>query len=170
MYLPESQKKILRKDYIIRLALVFLVGLCSVVVSGIIFFFPSALVAYREKGNYDTQLISTQANTVDQDQKVISEILNLTKYVSDGIDRPTVISNIKLIISLIPKGIKISSIDMSYGDKITINLNGVASTRETLINLRKNVETNENIKMVELPVSDLAKSKNISFIIKIIMK
>jgi hypothetical protein len=79
-------------------------------------------------------------------------------------------SVIERVISRRTAGIVISGLSFRRGDSGAISLSGVAATREGLVSFVKSLEAEPAFSNVVLPVSALAKGKDISFSISLTSK
>lgn len=102
----------------------------------------------------------------------VKTINDVATKLSDGNARPRVMNVIRLIDSTLVSGIKVKSYEIAYTASSTVDMRvgGIASTRDTLVSFKKNIEANQGVARVELPVSDLAKSKDLTFVLRIISK
>jgi len=172
-YLPTDQKKELRRAYIMRVIVVTGMMLLAVVIAAIIFLLPSYFATYSERIQSSAGLELVRSRGVATETKEIEAqvrlLRDMTVRFSEGADKIPVTKALSLAYSSIVPGIKITDFEFSYTASSTVDMRiqGLAQTRDALINFKKKVETNEQIKKVELPVSDLAKSKEITFSMKI---
>ena len=105
---------------------------------------------------------------IDQDaQKAIGELNGKLDLIEKFINNKYIVSE-KIISELVLKkteGIKIRKIsyvnDQSSGKKIIIG--GIANDREALLLFRKSLESSENFKDIELPISNFVKGRDIDF-------
>ncbi len=73
---------------------------------------------------------------------------------------------IKLISEIVPENVTLQQVKI-FNQQKTVELGGLALTREDLIKFREILEKNEKINKVELPMSSLIEKENNSFIIKL---
>lgn len=176
LYLPTEQQKNIRSEYIIRLIVVFLIGCTVVSISNTIFLVPAYLLARSRNQDAKSELKKVVEKGVVTETKEIEskvkEIAEITRRFSEGDSAWTAVGLFSLVTKHTSPEIKIFAIDFAnMTDKnISIKISGVSETRDTLISFKKELEAKENIQKVELPVSDLAKSKNIEFVMKISTK
>lgn len=172
-YLPTIQKKELRKEYLVRLTVVTCMMLLAVCVLAIIFLLPSYFITYAQRAQSLTGLelvqsrsVTTETKEIEAQVKVLREI---TSRFVEGADRVSTVQALSLAYSSLVPGVRLTEMEYTYTASSTVDMRiaGIAQTRDALINFKKKVETNPAIKKVELPVSDLAKSKQIVFTMKI---
>jgi hypothetical protein len=162
----------MRKEYTIRLVIVFAFALSVTFVIGIISLFPSFISAMMER-DAQNKIITTQ-NQADQankssellkDLSLEKEMLNEIKV--NGLGSDYFHPRIEQLISL--RGdVKISSISINKNAEglTEIVVQGFANTRQSLLAFKSRLESNKNL-TVNLPVSQLAQSSNIRFSIQI---
>ncbi|MDP2643002.1 MAG: pilus assembly protein PilM [Candidatus Peregrinibacteria bacterium] len=95
-----------------------------------------------------------------------SEVTALTTIQSSLFSVPELLKN---IVGSIPKGATISSLEFNNQD-LTVNISGIANTRETLLNTRKKLEEEPYVEKVIAPLSNFDEKENISFILKLELK
>ncbi len=170
--LPHNERKNLRRDYSIRLAIIFglLISFSGVVGVGALF--PAYI---HEIGEEKTAIEAAAQLKKSKDQSgqtaieselrantVLMNRLNLNK----GVIRPS--STINTLISLREKIILTSFvIDKFSTSTVSLVLQGTAPTREELIDFKSRIERTLPKSTVQLPVSELAKTKNVQFSMKI---
>lgn len=179
--LPEKEIKSLKREYITRLFVVLLFFVSCGIAVGIISLLPAYILSYTqedraledvrimEKGRQDRgtdMLLSELATTTD--------IINRLKANEDNIVFADLLSR---IILHKPGGVSLTSFQISkipvegaLSSSVEVVLQGKALTREALVDFKKQLEGNPSISGVDLPLSDLAKSKNILFAVKFTMQ
>jgi hypothetical protein len=176
--LPEEQIKKLKRDYRVRVLIVLMFFIASGIVVGILSLFPSYIVSYNQEKNLLNKVENIQKTRAsDGIDNMISE-LNKSYYSVKALrnDKTKVSfkSNIEEILGLRSKGITITSFEIASSSEqegiSEMIIQGDSATRETLLSFKKNIESDANISNVVLPISDLTKSKNISFAIKFLIK
>lgn len=175
-YLPSKEKRELRKEYLIRLMIVFFGALLAITVCTIIFMLPAYFSSYAERNQVLVKLqsfkdtgASTEIKGIENEVKSVTDITN---RFAEGIDRPNSIDVIDLATSALVPGVSLKGFEYTYtaSSSVDVRVTGLAQTRDALINFKKKVESNSYVAKVELPVSDLAKSRDLTFIMRIISK
>ncbi len=169
--LPENEVKILRKEYRLRLTIIFLFVLSLAVVVGILALLPSYIHSRSQLliASEQTKVLEKgrQERGADQIEKELVQAQALVDKIKEHEDGMFFSNNIKDIFNLRTSGISIYSFDISRNEStttpITVVIGGRASTRESLVSFKESLESDKRFSKVELPISDLAKSKNISF-------
>lgn len=170
--LPEFQKKKLRTEYILRFFSVLFVFTSVVMVSAIIFLFPSYFISQLdEKTALDKVKIIRQSSETDEivqiniELKVVQQKLGVLSKSDETVS----ISELTNAIISHAKGITINGFSYAKSKDNgawVISISGIANKREDLRAFEQNLEKDENFSEVELPVSNLAKDRDINFNIK----
>lgn len=172
--LPEEFKKRVVKVYRIRAGLVFVVFALITVLVGLVSLLPAYLNSYAQLTEVKSEGLKAQkSNSSEELKKFEKKISNATTMVETMQKEipPFAISDVlhKLILSRVD-GITLTSFEISgAGDKggIYIQTQGKAATREALVGFKKKLSSVSGITKVELPISDLTKSKDIAFNLRI---
>ncbi len=170
--LPENLKDKIKKDYKLRKITVILIFFVCVLFSALIFLLPSWLVSYYNEKEVVLDHKQMQDNLSDLN---ISSVLSTIKtintklnIINSNLDYPKILPYLNTILSKKTNSIHINNFTYNYAeDKTTeVTLGGVASTRESLVSFVKTLEESKSFSEVNLPISNLAKDKNIIFSIK----
>lgn len=168
----EKNKKILRREYLFRLATVVLIFLFFSIISGFIFLTPSYFISQEKETGIKNQAEISRASIASREQEASSLILVEARQKIDllsGYEEQTRISNIfKIIVEDKPAGLQI--IRLSYQETSVENevvVGGVSSRRETLLSFKQKLEEEELFTEVNLPISNLASDADIKFSIRI---
>lgn len=144
-------------------------------VIGVLSLIPSYVISgTKEKEalkNVEALEKSRQARGLDQIEKDLIETQALTKILTIDKTNPVFSDIIQLVTKPRPPGITIFSFDVSSiatksTTSVSIIIQGKASTRDVLIDFKQKLEKNKDFSSIELPISDLAKGKNISFALR----
>lgn len=176
--ITEQYAKILRRDYRIRLATVLLYGISFALIIGACALIPSYMLS-KEKlvtASQDLQSLKTrrEESGAAKQEKEIFTSRDLINKVNSHISPITLYSVVESIVSSRSSGISLTQMSVDTGSVAankdgglgTISVSGVASDRDSLLAFKHNLEKNGRFIKVELPLSDLAKSRNIDFSIK----
>ncbi len=175
--LPISEKKLLRKEYALRLATVSfcLFSILSIVATLLLlpsYTFSQSKAATLEAQVSDFNLSHPELSENDL-RKIISEI-NQTLIILDAGKSKRIVSVdvFNTILSLRPLGVRFSQVFyMEDGDgKGTLEIRGNAIDRTALKALETAFESDPHIASVDLPVSSFTKRINIDFVLKVVMK
>lgn len=170
--------KTLKRDYKIRIFITLMIFIASGIVIGILSLLPSYIISYTLEKDLVNQVEAIQRNrTADGIDNVISELNKSYTYVKIlRNDKPKIsfLANIQEMLALRTKNIAITSFEVASSSEeegvSEMVLQGNAATRESLLTFKKGIEADPNISNVELPISDLAKSKDIPFAIKFLIQ
>lgn len=175
--ITEQYAKILRRDYRIRLTSVLLFGVSIAFIIGICALIPSYMLS-KEKlasASQDLQSLKTrrEESGAARQEKEIFASRDLINKVNSHVSPIALYSVVESIVSARSSGISLTRMSVDTGaataakDALgTISVSGVARDRDSLIAFKHNLEKNGRFTKVELPLSDLAKSRNIDFSIK----
>ena len=177
--LPEKEIKSLKKEYRTRLFIVMLFFVSCAIFIGIISLVPSYIYSYTQEKDALKNLQALQDGRRERGTDVIMKDLSATqalidslKFRRDGIEFSQVIHE---IILRKPAALSINSFQATKSPEaetasVDVVIQGKAPTRDSLLALKKSLEQNPLISKIDLPVSDLAKSKDISFVLRLTIK
>ncbi|MEN9523974.1 MAG: hypothetical protein RL536_43 [Candidatus Parcubacteria bacterium] len=171
-FLPEVEQKILIRGYHVRVAVVllFLISLAGLI--GIGSLFPAYISGFTEeqsqnklvasiKKNTDADNVSRLRDELLTDAKRINSLLVATPFQpSDVIEQIVTLRGVTRITSI--------SVNEIGSTTATLTLQGVAPTRESLVDLKNRLESVTAGHKVDLPISGLAKSKDLPFSFNIV--
>ena len=170
--LPKDAKNKVRGEYLRRFSIVSLIGLSIINIFLLVSIFPS-YVSFSTKKKIATDVsneLKKSTNEQDRD-KVISNLRDLEDRLKIvGIvpgEKPT--SYIDKAIELQTKGVIIQNISYTKkeGGKKEVSLEGVASSRASLIEFSKKVKSSNWAAYSDIPISNLASDKNIKFFVNL---
>lgn len=154
----------------------FLVGITSVCMAAISLAIATTMFFNHQDLAYQRLSLEIKKNNIAQIlygtryQEIYREIESFNKEVSElsAIDStlfsfPAAIEKIE---KLLPAGITLTQINFSDED-LTIELTGIAETRNQLLETHKNLKTAEFIEQVITPISNYDEKYKISFVIKL---
>lgn len=169
--LTEEEKQKVAREYFIRRMVVTLFGLILVLVVGIIGLSPSyVLSSAREHEALERVRIMGTAGLKGDEaglQVWLGETSQRLATLSPklDVDRPS--DFIAKVLDQRIAGVRITGFSwLKEKDKITLSVNGVASNRQTLVAFENQIDASGHFSNVTLPISDLAKDRNINFQIK----
>ena len=167
--LPENLKKQITKEYKLRLFIVAMFSLIIVQASFLVFLFPSWLVSnYKEKdfsSRNDEVNKSLSALDISSTTAFIKSLNARLVVINDGLEYPRLVPVVDTILSKKTPSIKIGAVYYTSNSATTgtLTVSGVSSTREALVSFADKIKEVEYLKKVDLPISNLAKDKNIEF-------
>lgn len=170
-FLPDEYRTDAKKGYLGRLALMYL-GIAAVVLAAAAALFlpvyilvSTKLSAYR--GSQDSALESAKSESRAIEGDVLSLKEKLTYAKSDA-ERTPIVSVVEKIARARNAGISVTSVSIKRGsEKGAVTVAGKASTREALVSFSKRLQGEPSFSSVNLPVSSLAKARDIAFSIVI---
>lgn len=170
--LPLKERNILRREYRMRVMIIFCFLLSLAGLIGAAALFPSFLFALNE----EKEQLQTLKNIkkTENDGGVTKLELEfkrdneLIKLLSEESKIPPPSNTIQSVVGVRgPVKLTTISVDNSSSDVISIIIQGIAPNRDTLLAFKGRLEQLVPGGGVELPVSDLAKSKDLQFSMRI---
>ena len=166
--LPLHERIILRREYHVRVTIVFLFMVCVATLIGIASLLPTYIdakqlekdiLAKSVKGNEE------QSADIKEFQKNVARSLSLL----DKSKEPTTFSNVIYSVISMRGALRFNNFAINKTGTTTysIQIQGVAPNRTALLNFKTNFEGLGSDNKVDLPVSELAKSSNIQFSIQL---
>ncbi len=165
--LPQKTVRMLKNEYHIRFFVVFLFFVSLAVSIASIFLFPSYLISSLGEKSAAVEAESAK-NGIATDTSFVTAGLSsagaLISAISSSVS-PPLSPAILRVASLRPKGIKITSFDISSAGPLSaaLTINGTAATRDDLVTFKNVLEGDSVFSNVEEPISDLASAENIQF-------
>ncbi|MFZ2522055.1 MAG: PilN domain-containing protein [Minisyncoccia bacterium] len=165
--LPDSIKQEVQVEYQLRRTTVVLVFLIVIQISTLIFLFPSWILSNTKQSGLLLQLEKIEVSSLSSDavkiQEKIKSINNELNLLNTSLEYPKFSTIVDKIISKKSSSIKLNSFSYSGGKTWVITIKGIALTRESLVSFVDSLKSDSQFKSVDLPVSNLAKNKNIDF-------
>jgi len=173
--LPEKHKVKAWRDYEVRRLIVGFLLLFAVLLIALISLLPAYF--FSEQKNIETKNIAATFSNSEAIKKS-GEISTLVSVANKKVSflKNNKESNIKQLIEYVVSarvtGVKIISfsfVTKTEGPKELL-ISGSATNRDTLLLFKKNLESMPGFEGVDLPVSNLAKEKDLTFSLKIFIK
>ncbi len=170
---PQGQKK-LQREYVVRTAIVF----------SILFGFVFMLLSVALIPTYvlvSAQIRALSGDTPQEESKkdlfiaVEEETKNIEKIISQ-IEKTTSTTLVTPLLAEVsaqtPDGVDIRAYTISEEKGVVqkIQLQGTATTRETLIRFRDNLKASDRFKEAEVPLADLARDSDLPFNISVLLE
>lgn len=171
--LPDNLRNKIKKDYRFRLSIVVLLFIILTQVSFLIFLFPSWLISYYREKDYlvknDEISKNISAIPVASTTAVIKSLNEKLLNINNVLDYPEILPIIDQIILAKTSSIRIADISYTVNDSKSgvININGMGDKRDSIVAFTDNLRKIDSFSKVDLPISNLAKDKNIDFSISI---
>jgi Tfp pilus assembly protein PilN len=169
--IPAYKRKALRKDYLMRLATVGL-GLFAVVMAiGTLTLAPTYFLAYSKLNAIRTEagLVEESISRREEPMSVatLRETQDQLKIVLTEQDRDLLSDMVAEIVEQKLPGISITGIFYERGGvDFELTVTGIANQRDTLLAFKETLEALEWFVAVNLPVSNLATERNLSFTLR----
>ncbi|MDO8492369.1 MAG: hypothetical protein Q7S34_01880 [bacterium] len=169
--LPEEDKKLLKKEYSLRLVAVVSWFISAIVLSGMILLMPSYIITLQKKSELTEKLAQRNVKTAESDKinysdtaKELQEKLKILAVLPDQ----KYLSHFFFTGILNEKGETITLNKFSYGllgTTTNITIVGTAKTREGLLSFKSRLEKTNLFKIVDFPIDLLVKTRDINFTI-----
>ena len=139
----------------------------------LVFLYPSWLVSFQKENE-----VVLETEKMNQSQ-LVSNISSTTNFIkslnlklsimNSALEYPKVLPIVNVILSKKTGSIHIDQFFYNTVSNATstLTLGGVSNTRESLVSFVKNLKDSGRFKAVNLPISNLAKDKNINFLINL---
>ena len=169
--LTEEERYKVRREYSMRRAIVMLLALILVLVVGVIGLLPSyvlsngrhnevlerARIANSSKQHEDNSDLEVWLVEIDNELEILSPKLDT--------DRPS--SFIDKVLDEKITGVRLTGFSWTkVKGGVTLSISGVARDRQALIAFENNINSSGQFSNVALPISNLAKDRDIDFQIK----
>ncbi len=174
--LPEEEMKSLKREYHTRLFIFTLFFISLAIILGILSLIPAFVIAYTDEKSALNRIEEIRKNRDTKEiESIKKELQKTTEYIKKIDSAENNIKYSEIIPQIINDknaNIQITSLSFIRSDKNATSTNplvlqGIAKSRDSLLKFKSELEKNSLISSVELPVSDLARSKDIDFSIKI---
>lgn len=165
--IPPSAKKSTLIEYWMRVVTAWFILFSIVLIAGAGILLPTYVLISSQVGVYEESAAAASEKVANYEN--VSEQLvqasQQAKLIVDEMTLPVFSGYIDMFEQLQGEGIQIESIEMSR-DGLAISpiiIDGTASDRQTLASFRERLLEKEEIILVDLPISNLAKDSNIQF-------
>lgn len=171
--LPDNLKKAIKFEYNTRRVVVILIFVILIQISTLVFMFPSWLISGSKEKGLELQLekmgqsaLSADATEIRDKIKIINNEIHL---LDTGLQYPSLSPLVDYVLSKKTPSIRINSFTYEGGKSWTLSLKGISSTRESLVSFVDSLKKDNIFSSIDLPVSNLAKNKNIDFSIVMVV-
>ncbi len=165
--LPDNLKQEIKSEYKMRRISVALVLLIIIQISVFFFLFPSWILSNTKETSIVIQLEKTDETSLSSDSSKIRDkiksINNELNLLSTALVYPRFSPIVDHILSQRNQSISLDSFSLNNGKTSVLTIRGISSTREALVSFVDSLKASSQFSSVDLPVSNLAKSKNIDF-------
>ena len=171
--IPESLKEKIKTEYRLRRLILVFIFTLFIQATFLIFLYPSWLISSQKENE---MVLQTEKMNQSQLTSNISSTTNFIKSLNAKLsimdstfEYPQVVPIVNIILSQKTGSIHID--EFSYttisNATSTLTLNGISNTRESLVSFVRDLKNSGKFKVVDLPISNLAKNKDISFLINL---
>jgi len=169
--LTEEEKYKVAHEYAVRRVIVVLFALVLVVAVGIIGLLPSYVLSnarYNEAFERTKNLNNSEERKNELKlQSWLEETNSKLKVLSPVLDTDRPSDFLERVLGQKITGISITGFSwLKVRNKITLSVSGVALDRQTLVVFKNRINSSGHFLEVTLPISNLAKDKNIDFQLK----
>jgi FtsZ-binding cell division protein ZapB len=172
--LPKERKKTIKKEYRLHFLALLLSMLTMTGIVTLVFLTPSFFTVRAKESRAEDQLRVLQQQTPELKEKknLDSSVSEITRKIEVLEPQNTLLPSqaIQIVVDSRPKGILIKAVSYAISESvINITVTGRGDTRETLTTFTRNLRENETFNSVNLPVSNLAKDRDIDFSITLVV-
>lgn len=169
--LTEEERRKVVHAYTTHRTIVMLLALIGVLVVGIIGLLPSYVLSHarEDEALERTRIASDSVEKEDNAtlQAWLEETNRKLQVLSPTLDTERPSDFIEKILDQRIAGITITGFSwVKVKDKITLSASGVATSRQSLITFENRINSSKHFSEVALPISNLAKDRDIDFQIK----
>lgn len=173
--LPDNVKKEIKTEYKIRLITMIFVFVILLQVSLFISILPSWVISSSKEEDIMLETEDAANAKFFKDSDEITSIISSTNtrlgHITTLLEYPKARPFIDKIISSKTSSIHLNNFVYALNKTdATISIQGISGTREALISFSKTLQDSKMFKTVDLPISNLAKDKNISFSMTLVTK
>jgi hypothetical protein len=175
-FLPEQLRKSVKREYLLRVLSIFLGFLFFAGIILIALFVPSqALYLYKDAvvSNELSMMKSVEAISKDDPVRAIRSANDIIKSTDLNIQTVRISDLVLSALKIKGSGVSVTDISVSTNDplsKFVISVGGISKSRDGLISFVKDLKDGGMFSSVDLPVSDLVKSTDVDFSLKLYVK
>lgn len=174
--LTEKGRQKVSHEYATRRVIVIIFAVIFVEVVGVVGLLPSYILSNirHNEAQAWAEVVARSVGLKDNEAELQTWLLETNKRLVNlspklDIDRPS--DFVEKVVEQKTKGISMTNFSWIKTKKtVDLSVSGVASDRKTLVAFEDGLNSSGNFSNVNLPISDLAKDKDISFQIKFSLK
>lgn len=169
--IPPEGFKVLKREYLLRVGATsgFIVGVVLLALTASLA--PTYILTSAQIKEYKTRIdnVGDEAQSFIDAQKEVEKTQTLLVQLYASTSSSLASNSIREIERIAPDGItfKAFNIENTQGVAKTVQLQGIASTRETLIRFKNQLEASESFEKAEIPIADFARDVNLPFAFKV---
>lgn len=170
--LTEEKKVEIEKEYKLRLIIIALWSVIAVIIIGMVSLFPSYILTKARHAEVVERLALMERTSLSaEDQEVefwLTQINQKLKFLAPKFDDDRPAAFIEEALKVKVSGIRINSLEWKREDgKEALVLSGTSNDRQSLISFENALNKSGKFGKVSLPISNLAKDKDIDFQVKL---
>lgn len=171
-FLPSDFKIKARRIYRGRLLLLYVCVGCLIFLISFFLLLPSQMLALAKKKSLEGELSALKQSLSIKGNNTVENFVDVSKEKMSVIERT---ESVKLFTDSLAEfflyytpGISLHSLIFERTEKQNIiRVSGIAKTRDSLLDFSKSLKSNHRFESVDLPVSNLARNKDIDFSITV---
>lgn len=165
--IPPEGFRVLKHEYLLRVG-----ATCGFLGGGVLLIFtttlaPTYILTHAQIQEYQARVdrVGDEAQSFADAQKEVEKTQTLLVQLYTNISAPLASNVIREIERVTPNGITFKTFYMesTKGVAKTVQLQGTASTRESLIQFKNHLEASEMFEKAGIPIADLARDVNLPF-------
>ncbi|OGZ08745.1 MAG: hypothetical protein A3D65_04035 [Candidatus Lloydbacteria bacterium RIFCSPHIGHO2_02_FULL_50_13] len=166
--LPQAEKKQLRREYWLRLAIVVLAIVFMLEMFPLLLFVPTYYALFTSTRDLADSITERKALTPTDDAELerslasVKREIGLLAFTSGVQDVPPSVL-IEEIVLQKPQGIELTAFAYQKGESATLQVSGVALTQEDLLAFRRNIQANQRVLEFKYGSSFITQKANIPF-------
>ena len=177
--LSKTEKETLKKGFKYRFVIVLLFLISASFFVGVAMLLPSYFLTKVNLADAAQEGNSLTAGNEDSIKQILSlpaDINSKLKFFQSNVDGALATDSFYKVISHLPAGVALNSISFSRNQAyngqngIAILVSGVAVDRDSLVSFTQLLKDSNSFSAVDVPVSSLAKDKNLPFSVNIFIK
>lgn len=163
--LPPNAKKVIKRDYVYRVAAVSFLSLASLFLVSILISIPSWYLLDLSEKAAGTHLSMAEAakSTYAELANKVTETNKLIKHLENSLSEPKLANLVSELDDL--SGSSISITEFIFNPDGKVSLSGIADSRSDLSVFRDGLAADERFSGIDLPLSSLARDKDTPFTI-----
>ena len=172
--IPPSAKKKIVSEYWIRVVSVWFYLWTGAIVGGVFIMLPAYVLITTQVSVYEesARTASEKVSSFEDVTKALEQTNKQAIAVSSGTSVPLVSEYIGVLRTLEGNGVTLTEISIQRSDLRfdPIKIAGTANDRQALAAFRDRLVADPKVESVDLPLSNLAKDKDIKFTITVVLK
>ncbi|HRH22885.1 MAG TPA: hypothetical protein PLB51_02770 [Candidatus Paceibacterota bacterium] len=171
-FLPLDFKTKAQRLYRGRLILLYVCAGCVLFLVSFFLLLPSQMLALAKKKSLEGELSALKQSLSIKGNSTVESFVDTSKEKMSVVESAESVKlfsdSLAEFFSYYTSGISLNSMTFERGEKQNIiRMSGVAETRDALLDFSKSLKSNHRFESVDLPVSNLARNKDIDFSITV---